>query len=135
MHERFLLKHAGIVNQKFRREIIRTVDDKIVILVADNVADIGRSHELVVGVDIHVRIHRIYSFLARLNFRFADIRRLVNNLPLQIREVNDVKINKADGADAGRRKVHGCGSTEPPRANDEHLAIEQFFLPFAADLL
>ena len=75
-------------------------------LVADDVADVLRRHHFVVGVDLDVRVHRRNRLLARLDLGLADILRLVDDLALQVREVDDIEVDKADRADAGRCEVH-----------------------------
>ena len=59
----------------------------------------------------------------------------MDDLPLQIRKVNDIEIHEADGADTGCCQIHRRGCAEAARADDEHLAIEQLLLSLATNLL
>ena len=86
-------------------------------------------------MDLDVGVHRRDRLLTRLDLGLADILRLVDDLALQVREVDDIEVDEADRADAGRCEVHRSRCTEAARADHEHLAAEQFLLPLAADLV
>ena len=86
-------------------------------------------------MDLDVGVHRRDRLLTRLDLGLADILRLVDDLALQIREVDDIEVDEADRADAGRCEVHRSRCAEAARADHEHLAAEQFLLPLAADLV
>lgn len=131
----FFSKTQASLIGELRGEVVGAVEDEIVILVADDVADVLRGHHLVVGVDLDVGVHRRDGLLARLHLSLADVLRLVDDLALQVREVDDVEVDEADGADAGGCEIHRSRCAEAARADDEHLAGEQFLLPLAADFV
>ncbi len=135
MYEWLLLEDAGVVDQELRGEVVGAVDDEVVVLVADDIADVLRGHHLVVGVDLDVGVHRRDGLLARLDLGLADILRLMDDLALQVREVDDVEVDEADRADAGGCEVHRGRCAEAARADDEYLAAEQLLLPLAADFV
>ena len=81
---RFFLKDTGIIDEKFRREIICAIDDEIIVLIANNIPDICGMDHLIICVNRNVRIHLMDSLLSGQNFRFADIFRLMDDLSLQI---------------------------------------------------
>ena len=68
------------------------------------------------------------------SFDAADIRRAVNDLPLQVAEVDDVEIDDAERADAGGGEIHRRRRAEPARADAQHLGGLQLALPLDADL-
>ena len=86
-------------------------------------------------MDLDIGIHRCNRLAARLDFRLADIGRLMNDLALQVREVDDVKVDEANRADARGCEIHRRRRTEAARTDDEDLAVKDFFLSLAADLL
>ncbi len=58
--ERFVCHDAGVVDQEFRGEIIGSVDDKIV--VPDNVQDVAAGDEVMIGLDLDVRVDGVSAF-------------------------------------------------------------------------
>ena len=57
----------------------------------------------------------------------------MNDLPLQVRRLNHIKVDDAQVADAGRCKVERRGRTEPTRANEQHPRVEQLRLTLSAN--
>ena len=70
----------------------------------------------------------------RLGLRHADAIRGVEDLPLQVRVVDDVLVDDADRADAGRGQVQAGGRAEAARADHQHLRGEQLQLARLAHL-
>ena len=58
----------------------------------------------------------------------------MQDLALQVAQVDDVVVDDADRADAGRREVEGRRRAEPAGADQQHLGVEQLRLPLLADL-
>jgi hypothetical protein len=58
----------------------------------------------------------------------------VEDLPLQIRQIDDVEVDDPDRADAGGREVEGRRGAETAGSDQERLAAEQPRLPFGPDL-
>ena len=69
------------------------------------------------------------------HLRFADMVRVVGDLPLQVVERDAVVVDDADGADAGRGEIHDQRRAEAAGAHDEHAGAFQLLLALAADLL
>ena len=84
--------------------------------------------------DFDLRVQRVQLFLRRLQFRPPDIRRRVQNLPLQVAEIDDVEVDEAEGADAGGGEVHRDRGSESAGADAEHLRGLQLPLTVDADL-
>ena len=59
MRKWFFLQDTGIVNQKFRRKIIRSINDKIIL--PDQFPDIGCIHEHPISFNLYIRIHGVHS--------------------------------------------------------------------------
>ena len=133
MGERLLRHHAGVVDEELRREIVRAIDDEIVIL--DEVEDVVAGDEGVVRNHLHVGIHRFHRLFRGLHLGLAHILRSVDNLALQIGKVDHVGISNADGAHACCGKVHRHGGPEAASANHEHLRIQELLLTLRAYFL
>ena len=58
----------------------------------------------------------------------------MEDLPLEVRQVDDVGVDDAERAHARRREVVRRGRSEPARADQEDLALEQLVLAGLADL-
>src|SRR5438309_90681 len=121
-----------VVDQVTRLEIVRAVDDEIVVLddlhhVVDGDARGQRDH-------VHVGIQRLQRARARLHLRLADVRGRVQHLPLEVCDVHDVAVHEAEGADAGRGEVERRRRAEPARADQQDLAPQEPALSLVADL-
>ena len=57
----------------------------------------------------------------------------VDDLPLQVAEVDDVEVDEAERADAGRGEIERRRRAEPARADAQHARRLQPPLPFLAD--
>ena len=82
----------------------------------------------------HVRVVRVQRVDRRVDLRPAHVLGLVQQLPLQVREVDDVEVDEADRADAGEREVDRHRRAEPAGAHDQHLRVAQLALPDRSDL-
>ena len=71
-------------------------------------------------LDFDVRIETRDGVLRALDLESADVRRVVNHLPLKVGERHDVVVDDAERADAGRREILQKRRAEPARADDEH---------------
>ena len=76
----------------------------------------------------------LQPILRRRQLRPPDVRRAVNDLPLQVAEVDDVEVDDADAADAGRGEIHRRRRAEAAGADAQHAARLQLALPVHADL-
>src|SRR6266700_875387 len=66
--------------------------------------------------------------------RLAEALGRVDDLALQVRLVDDVRVDDPDPADAGCCKVERCGRAEPARADQQDFRVEQLQLPLLSDL-
>ena len=74
------------------------------------------------------------AFSALSTLGVPDAAGRVEDLALEVRRVDDVGVDEAERADAGRREVERRGAAEAARAEQEHLAPEQLRLAGLADL-
>ena len=61
MTKRFSCHNTGIIDQKFCREIICSVDDKVIIL--NDIHDIFGCDEFTISINLDIRIDRLHGFL------------------------------------------------------------------------
>src|SRR4030095_10756420 len=94
---------TGVVHQKAGTEIICTVDDDVV--GTDELARVVGAKRLVMGLDLDVRIDVVQAMHGRFELRPAHIFGAVEDLPLKIRDVDPIEIDKTDRADAGCRQI------------------------------
>ena len=81
-----------------------------------------------------VGVERVQPVLRRRQLRPADVRRPVQDLPLQVAEVDDVEVDDAERADAGGREIHRDRRSESAGADAQHLRRLQLALTVDADL-
>ena len=62
-------------------------------------------------------------------------KKAVDDLTLQVRKIDFVRIDNTDRSDTGCGKIHRCRSTKSTGSDDQHFAIQQLFLAFHADFL
>ena len=94
---------------------------------------VGAEHDLV-GHDLDVGVEVGDGHLGRLDLAHAHAVGAVDDLALQVGGVDDVEVDDADGAHAGRGHVqHGRGA-QAAGADEEHLGVEQPGLALGADL-
>ena len=93
-----------------------------------------RVHPGLVLHDVHVGVERLDRTLGRVDLRYADARRRVDDLALEVRDVDHVVVDDAERADARRREVERGRRAEPAGAEQQHLRVEQLALAVLADL-
>ena len=118
--------HAGVVEEVAAREVVGTVDDHVV--AGDDVDDVRRIQPRVVGDDVHVGVQHRQGLLGRVDLAVADAVDVVQDLALQVRRVDLVHVDDADGSDTGRSEIERGGRPEPTGAEHEHLGLEQLDL-------
>ena len=84
-------------------------------------------------LDIQKRIHRLEFFGGGIELGAAHVGGRVNDLALQIGVIDDVEVNNAERADAGRAEIKRQRRAESARADAEHLRGFQLELPRHAD--
>ena len=110
---------TGIVDEVAGREIVGPIGNDIVI--CENFEGIFSREAQVVLHKVYIRILRLQSLDGGGHFRLADIGQRKQHLSLQIGGVDDITIQHADCADAGRREVLQQRRTETACAHDQDL--------------
>ena len=94
-------------------------------------SDVSRSSNC---TTFDIGVQRLDRFRRRAHLRLTEPRGRVDDLSLQVRLVDDVRVDDAELADAGGGEVERRGRAEAPRADQEHPRFEQLELSFLADL-
>ncbi len=89
---------------------------------------------LLIGDYRHIGIESLDGLFRRQHLRLAEGVRRVHDLALQVRVVDDVGVDDAEGSDARRREVERRGRAEAARADQEDAGVEQLLLADLADL-
>ena len=105
---------AGVVHEIARVEVVRPVDDQVVVL--DDVHHVVHVDARGQRDDVHVGVERAEHLRARLDLGPPDIGRGVEDLALEVGHVDDVAVHQADGADAGRGEVDAPSASRGPPA-------------------
>src|SRR5262249_54352835 len=109
-------QHAGVIDQVAGREVVGAVDDDVVGL--ENVQRVGRRQFRLVQVDLHLRVDCLEAVLCRLQLGAADVGRAVQHLTLQIAEVDDIEVDKAQASNA-------CGGEVEPERGAKTAGADQ----------
>ena len=132
VREWFLCHNAGIIDQEFRRKIIGSVNNEIIIL--DQIHDCFRIYESLISLYCYIRVDGFHGFFRRKYFSFTDIFRCMNDLTLKIGKVYLICICNSDSSHTCCCEVKGCRCSQSPCSDDQDAGIEQFFLSFCSNL-
>ncbi len=116
-HQRPPGEVAGIRNQIARGEIVGAVGDKIVL--PDQRQRIAGVEPRGMGLDRHMGIEARDRGRGAGDLRVADLRRAMNDLPLQIGQRDGVVVDDAERADAGGREIEQDRSPQPARPDHQ----------------
>src|SRR6266478_6146156 len=124
-------QNAGVIDEIARRKIVSPIDDDIKVLEEFERVGAGqlRFDRLDLNVRIEVRKTRARGFALRL----ADVAGAKRNLTLEIGEVDNVKVNQPEFADARGGKIQAKRCAEPTRADEQYFGVLQLKLPLHAD--
>ncbi len=79
---------ARVIDQKFGRKIIRSIQHKVMVLY--DVQNIRGIDVILIGDHFDVRIDGVHRLLRRDHLWFADVRRRMDNLSLQVGQIYDM---------------------------------------------
>ena len=133
VHDGDPVPDGRVVDEVAGREVVGAVDDHVPALAEDPLDVLGRQ-PLLVGLDDDVGVERLDRALRREHLGLAERVGRVDDLALQVRVVDDVRVDDPERADTGRREVERRGRAEPAGADQQHAAAEQPLLAGLADL-
>src|SRR4051794_38386219 len=84
--------------------------------------------------DVDQRVDLPHRIARGLRLRPADVGLAMNDLPLQVRLVDDIEVDDTERADAGGREVHQRRRAQTARADDKDLRVLESLLPVHRDV-
>ena len=123
----FLEENADVVREITRRKIVRAVDHDVIRL--DQPAGVFAREQAIVQVHLHVGIDVFDAVPGRIEFLAADIRRAVQDLPLQIGKIDDIEIHQPHPPHPGGGQIQGDGRAKAPCPDAQHPGGFEAFLP------
>ena len=133
MHDGDPVPDRGVVDEVAGGEVVGAVDDHVPAL-AEDALDVLGGEPLLVGLDVDVRVERLDRPLRRVDLRLAEAVGRVDDLALEVRVVDHVRVDDPERPDAGRGEVERGGGAEPTGADQQHAGAEQPLLARLADL-
>ena len=123
---------TGVIDQELGGKVVGAVDDEVI--VGNDAVDICRRDPFLVSYDLDVRIDGFHLLAGRFHLRLADIRGEMDHLALQVGKIDVISIRNTNGSHPGSRQIEGDRSAKTTCADDQHPAVKQLLLPFAANL-
>lgn len=117
---------AKVIDGKTRREIITAVDNHI-----DAGQDFGSCaaiDPLLDGMEFYIGIKSGNREANGTYLGLADLRVAIQHLPLQVGQRHDVIVNNANCLNTRRSKILDRRTSNPARADQQDMAVEQFGL-------
>ncbi len=133
MHDGDPVPDRCVVQEVAGRKVVGAVDDHVPAL-AEDAVDVLGGQALLEREHADVRVERLERPSCRLDLRLAEPVGRMDDLALQVRLVDDVRVDDPERADARRREIERRGGAEPAGADEEDARIEQALLPVLADL-
>ena len=84
-------------------------------------------------LDRDLGIEIVQPLARSAQFRLADLRCAVENLPVKICDVDIVEIGETDPTDSRRREIHRNWAAQTARPDDEDRGVLQLLLAFFAN--
>src|SRR6185437_4626263 len=123
---------AGVVDEVAGLEVVGAVGDDVV--APEDLQRIRTGEHRVVLYDVGVLVQALDHLLGGVDLEHTDGVLGVDDLALQIRFVDDVEVDEAEGAHPGGGEVEGEGGAEASGADGEDPGGLELLLAFHADL-
>lgn len=123
VYERNSGAHRGVVEGIARREVVTAIDHEVVAV--DNFFRARRVYPGKIPFDLHPWIERVDGFLCRVDLAPTDPVCGVNHLALKVRSVDDVGVDKAQGAHSRRGEIERHGRAKTAETDDQHPRVEK----------
>ncbi len=129
---RLAQQHAGVVDQVAGGEVVRAVDDHVV--VPEQLQGVRGVEPRLVGDDLDVRVEVAQALGGGLDLRPAHGGAAEEDLAVEVALVDHVEVDQAERADPRRREVEAERRAEAAGADHQHLGRLELALPQGADL-
>ena len=114
------------------REVVGAVDHDVEL--GQDVDDVVGTEAQVEGDDVDVGVDQGDGLLRRVDLAVADAVHVVQDLALQVRLVDHVHVDDAEGAHTGGGQVERRGAAEATGTEEQDLGVEQLELAVDVDL-
>ncbi len=131
-HVRLAEEERGVVDHVAGREVVRAVDDEVVL--REDLHHVRRVEPLLVQHDVDQRVDLAHRVAGALGLGPVDVALAVDDLALQVALVDDVEVDDAQRPDAGRRQVHQGRRAQAAGTDGEHACVLQPLLPVHGDV-
>ena len=118
---------TGVIDQIAGVEVVRAIHHQIV--VPQDLDDILHRQTEGVRDDLHVRVQGLKGLPRGVHLGPTHVLGLVENLALEVRELDMVRINDSKGPDPGGGEIECRGGAEPSGPDAEDLRQEKSLLP------
>src|SRR5438552_3879066 len=132
VHVRLSLERRDVVAEVARREVVRAVEEDIIL--AQQLVRVLRPEERLVRVDRDARVEVAEAFGRGRELRTADVLLAVEDLPVEVRSVDDVAVHEADATHARGCEVERRGAAQSAGAHEQDLRALELLLALHADL-
>src|SRR2546426_732634 len=129
---RFVQEDGRIIHEVPCREVVRPIDDHVVVT-QDVQRVVGRQSGLV-GLHVDVRIDLRDPFFRDLDLLAPDVLRPIEHLALEIRLVDHVEVDDPEAADAGRAQILRERDAKAPCADNQSGRLFELQLARHPDL-
>src|SRR2546425_1093572 len=122
----------GLVDQETRLEIVRAIDDDVG--AAQDLSDRRRMDVLRDRFDLDFGVHGAEAFRGGLRLRPVDVAFGVQQLPLEIREFDDVPVDEPKMPDARPGEEVGRNAPEGPQSHHDGTGTRELALALDTNL-
>src|SRR3989454_6181238 len=129
---RFVQEDGRIIHEVPCREVVRPIDDHVV--VAQDVQRVVGRQSGLVGLHVDVRIDLRDPFFRDLDLLAPDVLRPIEHLALEIRLVDHVEVDDPEAADAGRAQILRERDAKAPCADNQSGRLFELQLARHPDL-
>ena len=122
VHDRLPDQHRGIVHQVARGEVVRAIDNDVI--VPEERHDVVHRETLGIHAHLDIRIERVDRQRGGGGFGHPHTVSGVQHLALQVRAIDHVRIDDAQRADTRRGQVQRRRGAESPGPDQYDFGIE-----------
>ena len=113
--------NAGIIDQKFCREVIGTVNDEIIIL--DQIHNVCGIYKCAICLDGNIRVDRFHCLRSGFHLCLAHIIGGVDDLSLQVGKIYLIGINNTDRTNTCCSQIKCCRCSESACSDDQNAGV------------
>ena len=132
VHQRDAQQGAGVPQEVAGGEVVRPVDHHVP--AAQHLRGVGAGQAQREGEDLDIGVERGEGLAGRVGLGAPDVGGAVEDLPLEVRDLDRIRVDDPQPPHTGGRQVEGGRRAEPPGADDEDAGRPDPLLTGRADL-